>query len=73
MKILIVIQVFAFIAFLFVPSIAFLIFVAFLTKSTWWFVFLGLPALIANGMFTLIKPFRGLIGDRLRVISGTHA
>jgi hypothetical protein len=72
MKILVVIQVFAFMAFLFVPSIAFLMFIAFLTKSTWWFVFLGLPALVVNGVLTLVEPGRSLIRGRLRKISGAQ-
>lgn len=43
---------------LFLPSIGVLLVAGFLTGSTWWFGFLGLPALLANGTALLVKPVR---------------
>ena len=61
-----VIRAFAFVLFLFVPSIAVMLFAGFVLKSAWWFVALGLPVLLVNGAVCLIQPVRGFIGLRLK-------
>jgi hypothetical protein len=66
MKILTVLRVFAFILFLFVPSIAVLSFAGFVLHSTYWFKVLGLPVLIGNGAILFIQPVRSLIGLQLQ-------
>jgi hypothetical protein len=65
MKILTVMRVFAFILFLFIPSIAVLSFAGFVLNSTYWFKWLGLPVLIANGAILFVQPIRSLIGLQL--------
>ncbi len=69
-QLLIAAKVFAFVNLLFVPSISLLIFVAFLGAETWWFAFIGIPALFANLIFLLIKPVRELVWLKLGMISG---
>ena len=63
-------KVFAFVNLLFVPSIALIVFVAFLRVDDWWFAFIGVPALFANLVFLLLKPIRNLIWLKLGMISG---
>jgi hypothetical protein len=63
-------RVFALFAFAFSPSMLFLVFIAYLTGSTWWFVFLGLPTLIVNGLIILLRPGRTLFESQLRTITG---
>lgn len=65
MKILTVMRVFAFILFLFIPSIAVLSFAGFVLHSTYWFKWLGLPVLFANGAILFVQPIRSLIGLQL--------
>ena len=65
MKILTVLRVFAFILFLFIPSIAVLSFAGFVLNSTYWFKWLGLPVLFANGAILFVQPIRSLIGLQL--------
>ena len=69
---LIVLRVFALFAFAFAPSMVFLVFIAFLTKSTWWFAFLGLPTLIVNGFLVLLQPGRGMMREQIRSIKGVR-
>ena len=59
------IRVFAYLLFLFLPAIGVLLATAFLTKGAYWFVVLGLPALLANGLYLIAKPNRAKIGARL--------
>lgn len=66
-------KVLAFVNLLFVPSIALIVFVAFLRVDDWWFAFIGVPALFANLVFLLIKPVRNLIWHQLDSIAGTPA
>jgi len=70
-QLLIAAKVFAFVNLLFVPSIAVMIFVAILVGETWWFAFIGVPALFGNLIFLLIKPVRELVWLKLGMISGT--
>jgi hypothetical protein len=72
MKLRIVVEVFAFILFLFLPSIAVMLFAGFILKSSAWFIGLGLPVLLVNGLATFLKPMRGLIGSRLDTIARGH-
>jgi hypothetical protein len=65
MKILIVLRVFAFILFLFLPSIAVLSFAGFVLHSTYWFKVLGLPTLFVNGLILFVQPIKSLIGLQL--------
>jgi hypothetical protein len=65
MKLLTVVRVFAFILFLFIPSIAVLSFAGFVLNSTYWFKWLGLPVLFANGAILFVQPIRSLIGLQL--------
>jgi hypothetical protein len=69
MKLLAVARVFAFMMFLFVPSIAVLLFAGFILKSTAWFVGLGLPVLLANGIFLLFRPVRKQVSLRLNAMA----
>jgi hypothetical protein len=67
--ILIPLRVFALFLFAFSPSMILLVAVAFLTKSTWWFSFVGVPALFGNGVLILMNPWRSFIGAHLRTIA----
>ncbi len=69
---LIALRVFALFAFAFSPAMAFLVFVALLTHSTWWFVFLGLPTLIVNALLVWLQPGRSLFDARIRAIKGSR-
>ena len=64
-----VFRIFAFMLFIFTPSIAVMLFAAFVLKDTWYFQMLGLPALIINGLATFVKPVRGMIGRKLNGIA----
>ena len=64
-----VLRIFAFMLFIFTPSIAVMLFAAFVLKDTWYFQMLGLPALIVNGLATFVKPVRGMIGRKLNGIA----
>lgn len=69
-NLLIAAKVLAFVNFLFVPSIALIIFVAYLAGDTWWFAFIGIPALFGNLIFLLINPMRSFVWERLDMMSG---
>lgn len=62
-------RVFAFLMFLFLPAIAVLLATAYLTDGSYWFVLLGLPALVANGLFLMVKPNRARIGAQLQAMA----
>lgn len=66
MQFLLVIRVFAFIAFLFLPSIAVLLFMGFVVRDTLYFGGFGLVTLVANGIFVLLPPVRALITSHFR-------
>ena len=65
MRLFTVLRVFAFILFLFLPSIAVLSFAGFVLNSTYWFKWLGLPVLFANGAILFFQPIRSLISLQL--------
>jgi hypothetical protein len=65
MKILIVLRVFAFVLFLFVPAISAMLFAGFVLNSTYWFKWLGLSALLVNGLILFVQPIKSLIGLQL--------
>lgn len=69
-NLLIAAKVLAFVNFLFVPSIAVIVFVAFLANSTWWFAFIGVPVLFGNLILLLIGPVRRFVWERLDMIAG---
>ncbi len=71
MRILAILRIFAFMMFIFIPAIAVLLFAAFVLKSSWWFQVLGLPALVFNGLFVVLKPIRRMIGQKVRSIAAT--
>jgi hypothetical protein len=70
MQVFIVIRVFAFFLFLFLPALSVLLFFGFVVPDTHYFVGFGLLALLGNGLFVLFKPVRALIGAHLTKISG---
>jgi hypothetical protein len=70
MKILTVVRVFAFVLFLFIPSISVMLFAAFVLKSAYWFKVLGLPVLLANGIILFVQPIKSLIGLQLAKMAG---
>jgi hypothetical protein len=65
MKILIVLRVFAFVMFLFLPAISAMLFAGFVLNSTYWFKWLGLSALLINGLLLFVPPFKSLISLQL--------
>jgi hypothetical protein len=65
MLFLTVLRVFAFILFLFTPSIGVMLFAGFVLKSAFWFAALGLPALVLNGLALFVEPARSLIALKL--------
>lgn len=67
------IRVFAFLMFLFVPSILVLLFAGFVLRDSFWFGFLGLATLIANGAAIFFGPARILVSRKLSAIAGTPA
>jgi hypothetical protein len=64
-----VLRIFAYLLFIFTPSIAVLMFAAFVLKDTWYFQMLGLPALFINGLATFVKPVRTGIKNKLESIA----
>ena len=70
MKILTVVRVFAFILFLFLPSIGVMLFAGFVLHSTYWFNMLGFPTLLLNGIILFVQPVKSLIGLQLMKIGG---
>lgn len=70
MKLLIVLRIFAFMLFMFLPSIAVMLFAGFVLQSNWWFQLLSLPTLLVNGIVAYAKPSRRKIGEKLRSIAG---
>lgn len=70
MKILTVVRVFAFVLFLFIPSISVMLFAGFVLKSSYWFTALGLPTLLVNGIICFVQPLKSLIGLQLTKMSG---
>lgn len=70
-SILIATRVFALVTLLFVPAIAVLLLVAFVSGETWWFAFIGLPALLANAVFVFAKPQRDRVWRWVNAIAGT--
>jgi hypothetical protein len=70
MQVFIVIRVFAFFLFLFLPALSVLLFFGFVVPDTHYFVGFGLLALLGNGLFVLFKPVRALIGAHLTKILG---
>ncbi len=71
MKIFTVLRVFAFILFLFVPAISVMLFAGFVLHSTYWFTWLGLPTVLANGAILFVQPIRSLIGLQLTKMGKT--
>jgi hypothetical protein len=69
MQFFIVVRVFAFFLFLFLPAISVLMFFGFVVPDTHYFVGFGLLALVGNGLFVLFKPVRRLIGQHLQKMS----
>jgi hypothetical protein len=72
MKILTVVRVFAFVLFLFLPSISAMLFAGFVLKSAYWFKLLGVPILIANGIVLFVQPVKSLIALQFAKIAGTR-
>lgn len=68
---LIATRVFALVTLLFVPAIATLLLVAFVSGQTWWFAFIGLPALFVNAVIVFAKPQRDRIWRWVNAIAGT--
>jgi hypothetical protein len=72
MQFLVVIRVFAFFLFLFLPALSVLMFFGFVVRDTHYFVGFGLFALVGNGVLLLFKPVRQLIGQHLQTISAAR-
>ena len=70
MQFLTVLRIFAYIMFLFVPSIAVLLFFSFVVRDADYFTWLGLGSLLANGIFVLLPPVKARIGKHIRKIGG---
>jgi hypothetical protein len=69
MKFIIVLRIFAFMLFVFLPAIGVTMFAAFVLKSTWHFQWLGLPALFVNALLVFVQPGRRLIARQLGAIA----
>lgn len=69
---LIATRVFALVTLLFVPAFAVLLIVAFVSGQTWWFAFIGLPALFVNAVVVFAKPQRDRVWRRVNAIAGTN-
>jgi hypothetical protein len=69
MKLVIVLRIFAFMLFVFLPAIGVTMFAAFILKSTWYFQWLGLPALFLNAVIVFAPPVRGMVGRQLGAIA----
>jgi hypothetical protein len=65
MKILTAVRVFAFVLFLFLPSLAVMLFAGFVLHSSYWFTALGLPILLVNGIALFVQPIKSLIALQL--------
>ena len=63
-------RVFALVTLLFVPAIAILLLVAFVSGETWWFAFIGLPALSANAVVVFAKRQRDWVWRKVKEIAG---
>jgi hypothetical protein len=72
MQFLIVLRVFAFILFLFLPSIVVLLFLGFVVRDTNYFAGIGLVTLLGNGILLFLPPFRAMIGDYLQAMARTR-
>ena len=70
---LIATRVLALLILLFVPAIAVLLLVAFVSGQRWWFGFIGLPALFANAVIVFVKPQRDRVWRWVNAIAGTRA
>lgn len=62
-------KVFAYLMFLFLPSIAVLLVVAFFVPGTVYFVGLGTTALVVNGLYFIRREKRATIGRKLQAIA----
>ena len=67
---LIVLRVYAFILFIFLPSIAVMVLAAYFTEGSFWFIALGIPTLLANGLWAISKRGKALISRRIAAIQG---
>lgn len=63
-------RVFAFVNLLFVPAIAVLLIVAFVSGERWWFGFVGLPALFINAYAVFSRRGRRWAWDRIVAMTG---
>ncbi len=72
-SLLIATRVFALVTLLFVPAIAVLLVVAFVSGHPWWFAFIGLPALFTNAIVVFAKPQRDRVWRWVNAIAGTRA
>lgn len=72
-SLLIATRIFALLNLMFVPAIAVLLLVAFVSGETWWFAFLGLPALFVNAVIVFAKPQRDRVWRWANAIAGTKA
>ena len=70
MQFLTVLRIFAYIMFLFIPSIAVLLFFSFVVRDADYFKWLGLGSLLANGIFVLLPPVKARIGKHVHKIGG---
>jgi hypothetical protein len=69
MKLFVVLRIFAFMLFVFTPSIAVMMFAAFVLKDTTYFQLLSLPALLINGLVVLAKPIKEKISIKIKSIA----
>jgi hypothetical protein len=69
MQLLIVLRVFALILFLFLPSIAVMLFMAFVVRDTGYFIGFGLITLIGNGLVLFVPIIKNAIGAHLNAIA----
>ena len=58
MQFLMVIRIFAYVMFWFIPSIAVLLFFSFVVRDVNYFTWFGLTSLFANGIFVLLPPVK---------------
>lgn len=65
MQFVTVVRLFAFILFLFIPSIAVMLFAGFVLQSSFWFTALGLPVLLINALAMFVQPAKSLIALKL--------
>jgi hypothetical protein len=69
---LIAARVLALLTLLFVPAIAVLVLVGFVTGQSSWFALIGLPALLANAAIVFAKPQRDRVWRSITAIAGTN-